>query len=101
MSLAFNVFTGTLDYTGTASPPPAAVEVVEYKTLISGEISAKQLTLAATPASAAKTKVDIIGGGAQAYTTDFTVSGAVLDWNGLGLDGLLAIGDQLRIVYNS
>lgn len=100
MAMTFNIFTGTIDYTG-ASAPPASVEVVEYRTISVGEASAKQLTLAASPATAAKVKVDIISGTPQAFGSDYTVSGTVLDWTGLGLDGILASGDQLRIAYFS
>jgi hypothetical protein len=74
---------------------------VEYRTITGGEETAKQLTLAATPLTPAKVLVDYISGCAQSYSVDFTVSGATLDWNGLGLDGVLTAGDELRIVYFS
>jgi hypothetical protein len=88
-------------YNGTPPPPfvPSGVEQVEYRTITGGEETAKQLTLIATPASAAKVMVDAIGGGAQEYSVDYTVSGAVLDWSGYGLDGILVAGDKLRIHY--
>lgn len=71
----------------------------EYRTLTGGEITAKQLTLSGTPASPTNVLLDIIGGTAQEYSVDFTVSGTTLSWNGLGLDGLLTAGDKLRIHY--
>jgi hypothetical protein len=75
-------------------------QVVEYRTISSGEASAKFLTLAQLPAVGTKTMVDVIGGVAQAYGLDFTVTGNVLDWNGLGLDSIPTIsGDVFRIVY--
>ena len=72
---------------------------VEYRTITSGEATAKQLTLAFTPNVAANVMLDVVGGTAQIYSVDYSVSGAVLTWNGLGLDSLLAAGDVLRIHY--
>lgn len=80
---------------------PTGTQEVEYRTLSGGEAAAKQLTLSATPLSASKVMVDLIGGSAQEYSVDYTVSGSVLDWNGLGLDGVLSTGDKLRINYLS
>lgn len=87
---------------GVATPvtPSGATNVV-YRTLTSGEAAAESLTLLTTPLSASKVKVDIVGGGAQQYAVDFTVSGAVLSWVGLGLSGVLSTGDTLRIDYLS
>lgn len=74
-------------------------QFVEYHTLSGGEITAKQITLSGTPTVANKAVLDVIQGGPQAYTADFTVSGNVLGWSGLGLDGVLVAGDVLRIQY--
>jgi hypothetical protein len=74
--------------------------IVEYRTLTGGEATAKQLTLSSTPLTASNVMVDAIGGGAQMYGVDYTVTGAVLDWSGLGLDSIpLVAGDILRIMY--
>lgn len=72
---------------------------VEYRVISSPEAAAKQLTLLATPATGAFTLLDVIGGGAQRYSTDFSVSGAILNWNTPNLGTLLSAGDVLRIVY--
>lgn len=82
-----------------AVPVMSGTYRAEYRTLTSGEASAKQLTLAFTPATPAYVSLDVIGGGPQFFGDDFTVSGATLDWNGLGLDGVLVTGDKLRIIY--
>ena len=82
-------------------PSPSGVQQVEYRTITLAEELAKQLTLIATPAVPNKTIVDIIGGTAQEYAVDFTVSTNILDWNGLGLDGFLVEGNKLRIHYFS
>jgi hypothetical protein len=74
---------------------------LEYRELTALEISNKSLTLLNTPLAASLVAVDAIGGGAQDYGIDFTVTGNILSWNGLALDGLLEAGDKLRIKYNS
>jgi hypothetical protein len=73
---------------------------VEYRTISAGEASSKSLILAEEPLTAGEVALDVKGGTAQFYSDDFTVSGDVLDWNGLGLDGLLVAGDKVRIIYN-
>jgi len=83
------------------TPPPSGVEYVEYPSLSAGDITAKEITLAALPATASKVKLDLIGGTAQIYGDDFLVSSSILSWNGLGLDGVLIAGDRLRIAYFS
>jgi hypothetical protein len=83
----------------TPPPAPAGTERLEYRTLSAGEIAAKQLTLANTPTNGNKLMLDLIGGGAQELSGDFTVAANILSWLGLGLDGVLAAGDKLRIHY--
>lgn len=84
----------------TPLPTPSGIFKVEFRTLTSGEASAKQLTLLNTPASASDVLVDVIGGTSQEYSVDYTISADVLDWNGLGMDSLpLAAGDKLRVAY--
>jgi len=92
-SLANNI---TITNTGSGSS-----EVVEYRTISSGEAAAKSLTLSSTPMTAANVLLDIISGCSQEYGADFTVSVDVLSWSGLALDGILAAGDILRIAYFS
>jgi hypothetical protein len=71
----------------------------EYRTLSAGEITAKQITLAFTPDAPAEVCLDVIGGGPQFYTDDFSVSSNILSWAGTPLDGLLIAGDKLRVSY--
>lgn len=87
--------------TPTVVAVPTGTFNVEYRTLSGGEITAKELTLVATPGTALKVVVDLISGCAQIYGTDFSVSGNILTWNGLGLDGVLITGDVLRVQYFS
>ena len=78
---------------------------VEYLTLSGADITNKYIDLAFAPVTAINTLVDIIGAGAQMYTSDFTVInnglGSVkrLNWNSLGMDGTLVSGSMLRVVY--
>ena len=80
-------------------PTPSGIQQVEYRTVTAGEESAKAMTLAALPSSPAKVMLDLIGGTAQIYNTDFVVTGSTLSWSGLGLDGLIASGDVVRVMY--
>jgi len=84
---------------GASLADVADAERVEYRTLTLGEFTAKQMTLVNAPHAGGKTKLDIIEGSTQYFGIDYTLAGAVLDWTGLGLDGLLAQGDTLRITY--
>lgn len=76
-------------------------EVVDEFTLTSTDITNKKVTLTYTPTSASVVKLDVIGGCAQDNGTDFsvTVSTKELSWSSLGLDGVLAAGDVLRVSY--
>ena len=64
-------------------------------------MTAKQLTLSVAPSSPSEVMVDMIGGGAQHFSVDFTMSGSVFDWSGLALDGILTAGDVIRFGYVS
>lgn len=70
----------------------------EYPQLSSGDISNGYVTLMHAPLSPTAVMFDVIGGGAQAYGTDFTVSGLQLSWSG-DLVAALAVGDRFRIHY--
>lgn len=72
---------------------------VEYRTITLAEETAEALTLAATPSSATKVMVDVIGGSSGHYGVDYIVTGSTLDWSSLGYSGLLSAGDVLRIHY--
>ena len=75
---------------------------VEYFTLLAVDATNKYVTLDGTPVSSSSVALDVIGGTAQMYTTDFIVSGIKVDWSGLGLDttASLAENDQLRVIYD-
>jgi hypothetical protein len=72
---------------------------VEQRTVTGGEIAAKQLTLASSPTTPTKVILSVAGFPEQFYLDDYIVTGNILDWNGLGLDGVLTAGDEVRIMY--
>jgi hypothetical protein len=74
--------------------------VVEYRTITLAEETAKQLVLANTPLDSNEVIFAVQGGGTQIRASDFSVSGAILSWAGLGLDGILAEDDNILITYN-
>jgi hypothetical protein len=70
------------------------------RTITGSEESNKEIILLSTPTDVTKTRFQVDGGFLGVYGIDFTVSGNVLSWNGLGLDGLLAAGDRVLVTYN-
>jgi hypothetical protein len=67
--------------------------------LSAGDITAKQVSLSASPLTPSKTQLEVVGGGPQS-SSDFSVTGAVVSWNGTFLDGVLVAGDEIIIDYN-
>ena len=74
---------------------------IEYITLSPADILAKQISLALTPVAPNEVSLDFYGGSIGWVGVDFTVVGNLLQWNGLGMDGFVAAGDQIRISYVS
>lgn len=103
-TIVFDTTTGTPKYDDGAVLQPfgstGITPQVEYRTISAGEATAEALTLASTPLSSGIVMVDAIGGCAQEYSVDYSVTGTTLSWGGLGLAGLVA-GDKLRISYFS
>lgn len=73
-------------------------------TLSGGDITNKYIVLTGAPTDKPKTRVFLVEGVAQEYTTDFIVTtddgGKRLSWDGLGLETLLTAGDKLLVSYN-
>jgi len=87
------------DGTPSLTTITSGTQIVEYKTLDATDISNKLITIPTTPSDVSKVILDVIKGSSQQYGVDFNVSGTTLNWNGLGLDGELNIGDVLRYHY--
>jgi hypothetical protein len=75
-------------------------QVVEYVTLTASHVASKSITLMHTPKSSTDVAVDIIGGGPQEYSQDYSVSGSSLSWDGKALDGTLSVGERIRVMYS-
>lgn len=70
-------------------------------TLTPTDITNKFVTLTKAPAVPSDTILSVVGGCDQDYSSDFTISGSVLSWTGLGLDGILSSGDKLIVLINA
>ena len=81
------------------SSPGAFGYRVENFTLSAGQAASKSITLSTAPTFPTKTLLQVDGAGASFYGLDFEVSGAVVSWNGLRLDGLLESGDVVQVVF--
>lgn len=79
----------------------ASVSKVEKFVLSGTDISNKYVTLSASPATPSDTLLMVKSAPSQYYGDDFTVIGSQLSWSSLGLDGILASGDELTVVYRS
>lgn len=71
----------------------------EVFTLNSGDILSKFITLTSTPQSPESVTFFIKGGIYQINGIDFDVTGNIVNWGGMGLDGFLEIGDIVVIQY--
>lgn len=83
-------------FSGSATGSETAVE---YFTLDSAQITAKEIVLLNTPTPANQTMMDVISCGPQFYNDDFVVTGNVLSWDGKPLQAVLSIGDRIRVQY--
>ncbi len=72
----------------------------EKFTLDNTDITNKFITLSASPITPGNVVLNIIGGVIQDYSVDYTISTNQLNWDSLGLDGILTSGDKLIVQYN-
>lgn len=100
MGLKLNPITGQFDLTGGGGSGPSSSYTVEQFTLTALQAANKQVTLASAPTTPAATILIIQGGGGQAYSVDYTVSGSTLSWNTLGLDGFLDENDIITVIHD-
>lgn len=87
---------GDLEVTGSI----IGVSTVTHKyTLLAGDVTAKQITLPSTPATASEVRLTVIGGIEQDYGVDFTVTGDVLSWDTLGYEAFAETDDKFIVTY--
>lgn len=80
-------------------PPPGSTQVVEIRILSLTNETNKELPLLNTPYVDSEVIVMVQGAPSQVNFQDYQVVGDLLQWGGLGLDGLLEAGDSLTILY--
>lgn len=68
-------------------------------TITLSEFTAKQVTLYPEPNNSDSVTVEFFGGTSQENGVDFVVTGDVLSWNGLGLDGFIEVNDIIIVRY--
>lgn len=75
---------------------------VEYFTLGPSDATNEYVALGGTPVTSNNVALDVISGTAQALTGDFGVDGTNVVWDSTSynLNGQLASGDKLRIIYD-
>ncbi len=101
MGLKLNPLTGQLDFTGSGGGGGGGTSLItEQFSLTALQASNKEVTLFYTPTTPAYTVLLVQGGAGQAYSLDYTVSGSVLSWSGLGLDGFLDDTDTIIVIHD-
>lgn len=73
--------------------------VPQIVTLTQTDIDNKYITLNITPIVPESLTVSPVGGPEQLYGIDYEITGNILSWDGLGLDGILDNTDKLIIRY--
>lgn len=72
----------------------------EYHTVTAAEVAAKQFSLLKDPAGS-QVCIDIIEGTSQQPAIDYAISGRIVSWDGLALDGVIEEGDIVRCIYGA
>lgn len=87
----------------TTSPlkRPTYRQAVENREISAAEINAKSLVLSGTPVSPGGVILEPMMGPNLMVGIHYAVSGGTVSWNGLGLDGIIAEGDNYRIQYET
>ncbi len=100
--------TSVFDFVGATVVPGGPGEAVitiagagavlpEYHTVTALELAAKQFTLSSAPTIQ---WADVVSGPPLENAVDYQVAGNIFSWNGLGLDGIVAEGDVIRVIHN-
>lgn len=65
----------------------------------SGMVTSKSLTLISAPSVPSSIRLTVVPGIEQEVGVDFSISGTLVSWSGLGMDGLVEVGDEIKITY--
>lgn len=71
----------------------------ELITVTDEMVQNKQIQLEQAPVTDESLQFLPIGGPMQVLEEDYIVVGSVISWDGLGLDGVLEVGDKIQIYY--
>jgi hypothetical protein len=71
----------------------------ETHTITIGEAAARRFLMTFIPAVPSEVVADVLGGVTGNFSEDFIIDSNEFVWAGLGFDGLLASGDQVRLTY--
>lgn len=63
------------------------------------EVNNKEFVMTPPALIPSEVVVDIVGGSPQEVGIDFQILGDKFQWEGLGLDGTLSVGDIIRLAY--
>lgn len=77
----------------------SAGSIVEFVTLTQEDIDDKQVTLSNTPLSPSTVMVTPEGGIPQINGVDYIITGNILSWDSLGLDGFLEVNEVLIVQH--
>jgi hypothetical protein len=72
--------------------------VIEHIPLTPTDVANKYVSLSRTP-DPTRAVLSIVHGGAQTYGVDYYIYGVELRWDGMALESLLSVGDELVIIY--
>jgi hypothetical protein len=74
-------------------------EQVIYITITLTNVMNKYVDIPVAPGAGGKLKMYTIGGTALKNGVDYIYNSLKVEWNGLGLDGLIQAGDEFQLVY--
>ena len=115
-AVALNVITGTSQYYGldfyvdgnkvrwdssglSNFSAPFNLLITDYFILNADDIVRRSVWLSELPSAPEDVAVNVIHGTSQYVGLDFTMIGNRLDWAGRALESLLAVGDELRVIF--
>lgn len=84
---------------GVPGEDGTAAEYFDQFELSSDEIADKKIVLTSVPAFPERVEFSVKGAPTLFFGDDYTIVDDELSWSGLGLDGLLEVGDKVKIRF--